>query len=172
MSMAIAFSTSPRASRCARRATAIRAWCRRSRMLRISSCTSRATTGTSDRSLLGEKINALNPMGEPVLSFFCQSGTEAVEGALKLARYVTGRTRFIGFLGGFHGRTMGSLAFTSSKYTQQKGFFPTMPGVTHVPYPNSIGRCSRATIRARRCSTTSRRCCSHRTCRRAKSRPF
>src|SRR5678810_1247716 len=85
---------------------------------------------------VGEKINSLSPMGEPVLSFFCQSGTEAVEGALKLARYVTGRSRFIGFLGGFHGRTMGSLAFTSSKYTQQKGFFPTMPGVTHVPYPN------------------------------------
>ena len=76
-------------------------------------------------------------MREPTLSFFCQSGTESVEGALKLARYVTGRGRFIGFLGGFHGRTMGSLAFTSSKYTQQKGFFPTMPGVTHVPYPNN-----------------------------------
>jgi 4-aminobutyrate aminotransferase len=76
-------------------------------------------------------------MREPSLSFFCQSGTESVEGALKLARYVTGRGRFIGFLGGFHGRTMGSLAFTSSKYTQQKGFFPTMPGVTHVPYPNN-----------------------------------
>jgi 4-aminobutyrate aminotransferase len=57
-------------------------------------------------------------------------------GAIKLARYVTGRPRFIGFLGGFHGRTMGSLSFTSSKYTQQKGFAPTMPGVTHVPYPN------------------------------------
>jgi len=85
---------------------------------------------------LGEKINALAPMGEPVMSFFCQSGTEAVEGALKLARYVSGRSRFIGFLGGFHGRTMGSLAFTASKYTQQKGFFATMPGVTHVPYPN------------------------------------
>jgi 4-aminobutyrate aminotransferase len=85
---------------------------------------------------LGEKIAALAPMREPVMSFFCQSGTEAVEAALKLARYVTGRSRFIGFLGGFHGRTMGSLAFTSSKYTQQKGFFPAMPGVTHVPYPN------------------------------------
>src|SRR5215467_9139655 len=85
---------------------------------------------------VAEKINALAPMGEPVLSFFCQSGTESVEGALKLARYVSGRGRFIGFLGGFHGRTMGSLSFTSSKYTQQKGFFPTMPGVTHVPYPN------------------------------------
>jgi 4-aminobutyrate aminotransferase len=75
-------------------------------------------------------------MSEPVQVLVCQSGTEAVEGALKLARYVTGRPRFIGFLGGFHGRTMGSLAFTASKYTQQKGFFPTMPGVTHVPYPN------------------------------------
>jgi len=86
---------------------------------------------------LGERINELSPMKEPVMSFFAQSGTEAVEGALKLARYVTGRPRFIGFLGGFHGRTMGSLSFTSSKYTQQKGFFPTMPGVTHVPYPNN-----------------------------------
>ena len=85
---------------------------------------------------LGERVAALAPMAEPAMSFFCQSGTEAVEGALKLARYVTGRPRFLGFLGGFHGRTMGSLAFTSSKYTQQKGFFPTMPGVTLVPYPN------------------------------------
>jgi 4-aminobutyrate aminotransferase len=85
---------------------------------------------------LGERIAAIAPMGEPAMSFFTQSGTESVEGALKLARYVTGRSRFIGFLGGFHGRTMGSLSFTASKYTQQKGFFPTMPGVTHVPYPN------------------------------------
>ena len=86
---------------------------------------------------LSETMNRLSPMREPTLSFFCQSGTESVEGALKLARYVTGRGRFIGFLGGFHGRSMGSLSFTSSKYTQQKGFFPTMPGVTHVPYPNN-----------------------------------
>jgi 4-aminobutyrate aminotransferase len=85
---------------------------------------------------LSERLVALAPMDEPAMTFLCQSGTEAVEGALKLARYVTGRPRFIGFLGSFHGRTMGSLAFTSSKYTQQKGFAPTMPGVTHVPYPN------------------------------------
>jgi 4-aminobutyrate aminotransferase len=85
---------------------------------------------------LAEKISALNPVGGPAMSFFCQSGTEAVEAAIKLARNVSGRGRFIAFLGGFHGRTMGSLSFTSSKYTQQKGFFPTMPGVTHVPYPN------------------------------------
>jgi 4-aminobutyrate aminotransferase len=85
---------------------------------------------------LAEKLAALAPFGEPAMSFFCQSGTEAVEAALKLARYVSGRPRFLGFLGGFHGRTMGALAFTASKYTQQQGFFPTMPGVTHVPYPN------------------------------------
>jgi 4-aminobutyrate aminotransferase len=86
---------------------------------------------------LAERMDELSPMKVPVMSFFAQSGTESVEAALKLARYVTGRGRFIGFLGGFHGRTMGSLAFTSSKYTQQKGFFPTMAGVTHVPYPNN-----------------------------------
>src|SRR6202167_4027292 len=86
---------------------------------------------------LAERLNELSPMKEPTMSFFAQSGTEAVEAALKLARYTTGRGRFIGFLGGFHGRTMGSLSFTSSKYTQQKGFFPTMAGVTHVPYPNN-----------------------------------
>ena len=85
---------------------------------------------------LAERLNGLNPVGEAAQVFLCQSGTESVEAALKLARYVTGRPRFIGFLGGFHGRSMGSLAFTSSKYTQQAGFFPTMPGVTHVPYPN------------------------------------
>src|SRR5246127_1043406 len=84
---------------------------------------------------LCERINSLAPLREPVQVFLCQSGTESVEGALKLARYVTGRPRFIGFLGGFHGRTMGSLAFTSSKCAQQQGF-ATMPGVTHVPYPN------------------------------------
>src|SRR3984885_16131386 len=78
---------------------------------------------------LAERLNELSPMKEPVMSFFAQSGTEDVEAALKLARYTTGRGRFIGFLGGFHGRTMGSLSFTSSKYTQQKGFFPSMPGV-------------------------------------------
>jgi 4-aminobutyrate aminotransferase len=86
---------------------------------------------------LAERMNDLSPMKEPSMSFFAQSGTESVEAALKLARYTTGRGRYLGFLGGFHGRTMGSLSFTSSKYTQQKGFFPTMPGVTHVPFPNN-----------------------------------
>lgn len=86
---------------------------------------------------LGEKMNEIAPMAEPAMTFFTNSGTESVEGALKLARYVTGRQSFIGFLGGFHGRTMGALAFTASKYKQKIGFFPVMPGVTHVPFPNN-----------------------------------
>lgn len=86
---------------------------------------------------LAEVIGELDPVSGPAMCFFGNSGTEAVEAALKLARYATGRPRFIGFLGGFHGRSMGALAFTASKYTQQQGFFPSMPGVTHVPYPNS-----------------------------------
>ena len=85
---------------------------------------------------LAEKLNELAPFEERALIYFCNSGTEAVEAALKLARYHTGRSHFLGFLGGFHGRTMGSLAFTASKYVQREGYFPMMPGVTHVPYPN------------------------------------
>jgi 4-aminobutyrate aminotransferase len=87
---------------------------------------------------LGEVLDRISPVGGPAMTFFTNSGAEAVEGGLKLARFVTGRSRFIGFIGGFHGRTMGALAFTASKYTQQAGYFPAMPGVTHVPYPNSF----------------------------------
>jgi len=85
---------------------------------------------------LSERLNELSPFEEDAMVLLTNSGTESVEGALKLARYVTGRPRFIGFYGGFHGRTMGSLAFTGSKPVQQKGNYPTMPGVTHIPYPN------------------------------------
>lgn len=85
---------------------------------------------------LSERLAALAPFAEAGMVFMTNSGTESVEGALKLARFATGRPRYIGFLGGFHGRTMGALSFTASKSTQQAGFFPSMPGVTHVPYPN------------------------------------
>jgi len=85
---------------------------------------------------LAEKLDEIVPIQESCQTFFTNSGTESVEGAIKLARRATGRSRFIGFIGGFHGRTMGSLAFTASKITQQEGFFPTMPGVVHVPFPN------------------------------------
>jgi 4-aminobutyrate aminotransferase len=83
---------------------------------------------------LGEKINSLRPMKEASYVFFNNSGTEAVETAIKLARHATGRNQFIGFYGGFHGRTLGALSFTASKSIYRKGFAPTMPGVTHIPY--------------------------------------
>ena len=85
---------------------------------------------------LGEKINEIAPMKEDVGIFYANSGTETIEAAIKLAKYATGRPRFIGFLGAFHGRSMGSLSFTASKFTQQERFFPTMPGVWHVPFPD------------------------------------
>lgn len=85
---------------------------------------------------LGETLNDIAPFNEPAVSFMTNSGTESVEAAIKLARYVTGRTQFIGFLGGFHGRTMGAVTFTASKNHYHRGFFPLMNGVTHVPYPD------------------------------------
>ncbi|MFQ6015126.1 MAG: acetyl ornithine aminotransferase family protein [Anaerolineae bacterium] len=84
---------------------------------------------------LAERLTALAPGHEPKKLFFTNSGTESVEAALKLARYTTGRPRFLAFFGCFHGRTMGSLAMTASKCVQRQGFAPLMPGVTHVPYP-------------------------------------
>ncbi len=83
---------------------------------------------------LAEKLAALAPGGGERRVSFGNSGTEAMEGALKLARYATGREKFIAFLGGFHGRTMGSLALTASKPVQRRGFSPLMPGVHHIPY--------------------------------------
>jgi 4-aminobutyrate aminotransferase len=85
---------------------------------------------------LGEKFNEVAPFQEAAVSFMTNSGTESVEAAIKLARFQTGRTQFIGFLGGFHGRTMGSLAFTASKPRYHQGFYPLMSGVTHVPFPD------------------------------------
>src|SRR5207248_403128 len=74
------------------------------------------------------------PGGVPRRVHFANSGTEAIETAIKLARFSTKRTQFVGFVGAFHGRTMGSLALTASKSIQQKGFAPVMPGAHHVPY--------------------------------------
>ena len=67
-------------------------------------------------------------------SFFGNSGTEAIEACVKLARYASGRQNFIAFLGGFHGRSLGSLSLTSSKAIQRRGFGPLVPGVYHAPY--------------------------------------
>lgn len=85
---------------------------------------------------LGEKLNEIAPFEEQALSFMTNSGTEAVEAAIKLARYHTGRMNFIGFTGAFHGRTMGALTFTASKSVYHGGFYPLMNGVVHAPFPN------------------------------------
>ncbi len=84
---------------------------------------------------LGEFLNRIAPFDEPAVSFMTNSGTEAVEAAIKLARYHTKRSQFIGFLGGFHGRTMGAVTFTASKAGYHKGFGPLMNGVVHAPFP-------------------------------------
>lgn len=85
---------------------------------------------------LGETLDLIAPFKEDAVSFMTNSGTESVEAAIKLARYHTGASQFIGFLGAFHGRTLGSLTFTASKPIYHEGFYPMMNGVVHVPYPN------------------------------------
>ncbi|HET6446553.1 MAG TPA: acetyl ornithine aminotransferase family protein [candidate division Zixibacteria bacterium] len=83
---------------------------------------------------LAEKLQAIAPMDD-TLVYFGNSGTEAVEAAIKLAMYKTGRSKFIGFLGGFHGRTLGSLSFTSSKVVQRAHYQEGVK-VFHVPFPD------------------------------------
>jgi 4-aminobutyrate aminotransferase len=85
---------------------------------------------------LGEKLDEIAPFEEAAVTFMTNSGTEAVETALKLARYHTGRTNFIGFTGAFHGRTMGAVTMTASKAIYHSGFYPLMNGVVHAPFPN------------------------------------
>jgi 4-aminobutyrate aminotransferase len=85
---------------------------------------------------LGERLDQIAPFKEDAVSFMTNSGTESVEAAIKLARYHTGASQFIGFLGAFHGRTLGSLSFTASKPLYHEGFYPLMNGVVHVPYPD------------------------------------
>lgn len=89
---------------------------------------------------LAEKLSAIAPGKSEKRVYFGNSGTEAMEAAMKLARFHTRRHRFIAFLGCFHGRTFGSLSLTASRAVQRNGFGPLLPGVSHVPYPNSY-RC-------------------------------
>ncbi len=85
---------------------------------------------------LAEKLNEIAPFLDNAVSFMTNSGTEAVEAAIKLARYKTGRQNFIGFLGAFHGRTLGSVTFTASKPVYHRGFYPLLNGVIHAPFPD------------------------------------
>ncbi|MDY6872625.1 MAG: acetyl ornithine aminotransferase family protein [Chloroflexota bacterium] len=85
---------------------------------------------------LGERLNDIAPFSDPASSFMTNSGTESVESAIKLARYHSQRSQFIGFLGAFHGRTIGSVSFTASKSHYKGRFFPLMNGVVHAPFPD------------------------------------
>jgi 4-aminobutyrate aminotransferase len=81
------------------------------------------------------RLSAIAPMPGPHRFYYGNSGAEAIECALKLARYHTGRQNIISFLGSFHGRTMGALSLSASKPQQKRRFAPFVPGITHVRYP-------------------------------------
>jgi 4-aminobutyrate aminotransferase len=87
---------------------------------------------------LARKLEEIVPVPGPTRTHFANSGTEAVETALKLAMHATGREKFIAFFNSFHGRTLGSLSLTSSKIAQRRGFKRSVLDVTHVPYPNAF----------------------------------
>ncbi len=84
---------------------------------------------------LMERLAGIAPFEEKARVFLTNSGTEAVEGAIKLARYHTHRPGIIAFEAGFHGRTMGALSLTNSKIKQRAGFGPLVPMVHHAPFP-------------------------------------
>lgn len=88
-----------------------------------------------------DRLSAVAPMPGPHRFYYGNSGAEAVECALKVARYHTKRQHVISFFGAFHGRTMGALSLTGSKPQQKRRFAPLVPGVTHVPYPYAYRGC-------------------------------
>ncbi|MEY2412818.1 MAG: 4-aminobutyrate aminotransferase [Acidobacteriaceae bacterium] len=91
---------------------------------------------------LAKRLSAIAPMKGPHRVYYGNSGAEAIECALKLARYHTKRQNIIAFFGAFHGRTMGAVSLTASKPQQKRRFGPLMPGVTHVRYPDVYRGCS------------------------------
>ncbi len=91
---------------------------------------------------LATRLSAVAPMPGPHRFFYGNSGAEAIECALKIARYHTGRQQIISFFGAFHGRTMGALSLTGSKPQQKRRFAPLVPGVTHVRYPYVYRGCT------------------------------
>jgi 4-aminobutyrate aminotransferase len=92
--------------------------------------------------VLGDRLSKVAPMPGPHRFYYGNSGAEAVECALKLARYHTKRQQVIAFYGAFHGRTMGALSLTGSKPQQKRRFSPLVPGVTHVRYPYAYRGCT------------------------------
>jgi len=90
---------------------------------------------------LAQRLSKIAPMPGPHRIYYGNSGAEAIECALKLARYHTERQNIIAFFGAFHGRTMGAVSLTASKPQQRRRFGPLMPGVTHVRYPDVYRGC-------------------------------
>jgi len=88
------------------------------------------------QSRLVERLAKLAPGAGEKKVFLSNSGAESIEAAMKLARWSTGRKQFVAFLGAFHGRTLGAVSLTCSKRVHRAKYFPTVPGVTHIPYAN------------------------------------
>src|SRR6516162_3737416 len=93
---------------------------------------------------LSQRLAESGPGKGPKRVFFTNSGAEALEAALKLARWRTGRSRVIAFFGAFHGRTYGAMSLSGSKLVHRRGFAPLVPDIHHVPYPRGCGDCADA----------------------------
>src|SRR5437899_3319397 len=91
---------------------------------------------------LAQRLAELAPGESPKRVFFTNSGAEALEAGLKLARWHTGRSRAIAFLGAFHGRTYGAMSLSGSKLVHRRGFSPLVPDIHHVPFPRGCSACS------------------------------
>src|SRR5437667_654818 len=91
---------------------------------------------------LAQRLAELAPGSSPKRVFFTNSGAEALEAALKLARWHTGRSRVIAFLGAFHGRTYGAMSLSGSKLVHRRGFSPLVPDIHHVPFPRGCSACA------------------------------
>src|SRR5215467_4068813 len=94
---------------------------------------------------LAQRLCELAPCRGAKRVFFTNSGAEALEAALKLARWHTGRSRAIAFFGAFHGRTYGAMSLSGSKLVHRRGFSPLVPDIHHVPYPRGCADCFSAT---------------------------
>src|SRR3984957_4721586 len=90
---------------------------------------------------LAQRLAELAPGVKPKRVFFTNSGAEALEAGLKLARWHTHRSRAIAFFGAFHGRTYGAMSLSGSKLVHRRGFSPLVPDIHHVPYPRGCHGC-------------------------------
>jgi 4-aminobutyrate aminotransferase len=95
---------------------------------------------------LAQRLAEVAPGDSPKRVFFTNSGAEALEAALKLARWHTGRSRALAFFGAFHGRTYGAMSLSGSKLVHRRGFSPLVPDIHHVPFPRGCGSCNAAAL--------------------------